>query len=121
MMLVDMKRTEADMESGPAAMPDAMYPYGLNICLDKDELDKLGITKLPLIGREFHGIFVASVTRISQSADLNMGDESMSMSLQITMLDLKEEAIHPGEEFETIKDERQEFKTQEFKTLLSGI
>ena len=114
MALTDMKRDAADMESEDDAMPaddEGQYPYGLNICLDKDELDKLGITKLPAIGAEFHGIFVAQVTRISQSADMSMGDESMSMSLQITMLDIKEEAPHPGEENETIKDERKEFKT----------
>ena len=120
MSLVDMKRTEADMKSEmdcvPCSPDGSQYPYGLNICLDKDELDKLGITKLPEIGAEFHGIFVAQVTRISQSADMNMGDESMSMSLQITMLDIKEEAPHPGEGTETVKDE-----AREFRTLLSGI
>ncbi|NCX88035.1 MAG: hypothetical protein EBX02_02815, partial [Betaproteobacteria bacterium] len=42
-----MKRTEADMRSEADAMPvspdGGQYPYGLNICLDKDELEKLGI------------------------------------------------------------------------------
>ena len=115
MALVDLKRLEADEESGPEAMPAGpegeQYPYGCQICLDKDELDKLGITALPEIGVEFHGLFVAQVTRISQSADMNMGDESMSMSLQITMLDIKEEPKHAGEDAETTKDEQREFKT----------
>lgn len=114
MALIDMKRDSADEKAEMDAYPadgEGQYPYGLNICLDKDELDKLGITKLPPIGCEFHGIFVACVTRISQTADIGMYDDSMSMSLQITMLDLKEEAAHPGEESETIKDVRKEFKT----------
>tara|TARA_R110000868_G_scaffold299121_1_gene559350 strand:- start:85 stop:447 length:363 start_codon:yes stop_codon:yes gene_type:complete len=120
MALVDLKRAEADETSESAAMPigpdGGQYPYGCCICLDKDELDKLGITKLPEIGAEFHGVFVAQVTRISQSADMGMCDESMSMSLQITMLEIKEEAAHPGEGTETAKDE-----AREFRTLLSGI
>jgi len=114
MALTDMKRDAADMESEDDAMPaddEGQYPYGLNICLDKDELDKVGITKLPAIGAEFTGSFVAQVTRISQSADMSGSDESMSMSLQITMLDLAQEADHAGESTETPQAERKESKT----------
>lgn len=119
MALVDMKRTEADMKSGMDAMPamaDGQYPYGLNICLDKEELAKLGITKLPEIGAEFKGLICAQVTRISQSADMTMGDESMSISLQITEMEIQEEPSHPGGESESATTEK-----AEFKTLLSGI
>ena len=58
MALVDMKRDAADMAAEENAMPaddEGQYPYGLNICMDKDELDKVGITSLPDIGAEFHG------------------------------------------------------------------
>lgn len=119
MALVDMKRTEADMKSGMdamPAMPDGQYPYGLNICLDKEELAKLGITKLPEIGAEFKGLICAQVTRISQSADMCMGDESMSMSLQITEMEIMEEPSDSEDGSESSTTEK-----AEFKTLLSGI
>lgn len=111
MALVDMKRSEPDDKAGVAAYPVAEggYPYGLVISLDKDELAKLGITKLPEMGAEFHGLFVACVTRIEQSAN-EYGDH-MSMSLQITMLDMKEEPEHPGEGNETAADEAREFRS----------
>ena len=113
MALIDMKRDKADETSEMAAMPadnEGQYPYGLCISLDKDELDKLGITSLPPIGAEFHLVAVGQVTRINQSADKNM-DEERSMSIQITMMEAKYEPPHPGEEKETATDEQRETKT----------
>ena len=108
--MIDMKRSEADMASEADAIPAdvGQYPYGLCINMDKDELDKLGITELPAIGAEVHLVAVGTVTRISQSTGM---DESMSMSVQITMMDAKVEPAHEGEESETPKDEMKEFKT----------
>ena len=71
--MASMMRTAADKRgdamAGPgieATAPD--YPYGLCIHMDKDELDKLGITDLPKIGTEMMMECKVKVTRISQSA-----------------------------------------------------
>ena len=115
--MVDMKRSAADMKSKETAMaagPDGeQYPYGLCINLDKDELDKLGITTLPPIGCEVHMMCVGTVTRVLQSASQTpMGsDEQTSMAIQITMMSAAVEAPHPGEENETAADEMREMPT----------
>ena len=112
-MLKDMKRNESDEKAEAAAMPadnEGQYPYGLCISLDKDELDKLGL-ELPRIGTEFHGEFIGVVTRLSEVAGNDMnGGEERSMSIQITMLDMKPEVEQPGEK-DTPKVERRERTT----------
>lgn len=104
MKLVDMKREE-EKEPEEVAMSGSMspYPYGLCIHLDKDEMDKLGITELPSVGMEYHIFAVGQVNSVSQSAsDYGQGeDESSSMGIQITMLQLVPEPPHAGEEKET--------------------
>lgn len=114
-MMVDMKREASDMEAGPSAMPadEGQYPYGLCINLDKDELDKLGITTLPTVGTEVHISAVGKVTRVSQSASESGAgvDEKTSIAIQITMMSAAVEAPHPGEGKETAADEMRESKT----------
>lgn len=87
---VSMKRTEADkrgdkLEAAPmeATAPD--YPWGLCIHLDKDELDKLGMGKLPAIGATFTLAGTVKATRVSQSAAED-SEESTSVDFQITDL-----------------------------------
>ena len=119
--MVDMKRSAADMRSEATAMaagPDGeQYPYGLCINLDKDELDKLGITTLPPIGSAVHMMAVGTVTRVSQSASQTPqgSDEQTSMAIQITMMSAAVEAPHPDEAKETPADE-----TREMPTILGG-
>lgn len=114
-MLRDMKRDMEDDDAGEAAMPmmesEGQYPYGLCICLDKEELDKLGITTLPKIGAEFKGEFVACVTRLSEIAETGTnGGTDRSMSVQIKMLDMVQEVEQPGAT-NTVKAERRESTT----------
>ena len=92
--LVSMMRTPEDKrkDAGEAApitsiAPD--YPYGLCVHLDKDELDKLGITDLPKVGTKLNLEAAVVVTSVRQSAAMAMGqdpDESVSIDLQITDL-----------------------------------
>lgn len=89
MKIVSMERTEAEKKAaeerykeGPTlAGPD--YPYGLCLSLEKDELAKLGVEKLPEVGDEFHVYAVTKVTRVSQSASEG-GEDSKGIELQIT-------------------------------------
>ena len=104
-MLVDLEREEKDETSGEAVMPDNNYPYGLCITLEEAEMEKLGIVGLPEIEAEFHGMFVAEVTRRAES------EGHRTLSLQITMMEVKYEPPHEGEESETPKDEKREMRT----------
>ncbi len=89
--MISMMRTAEDQRgdkmAGPgieATAPD--YPYGLCIHMDKDELDKLGITDLPKIGTVMTLECMVKVTRISQSASeaADGADEYTSVDFQIT-------------------------------------
>jgi len=93
--IVSMERTAAEKakaEEACKAMPceGPDYPWGLCLNLGKEELAKLGITKLPEVGDEFHIYGVACVTRVSQSANKE-GDESKSVELQVTALGVMQE------------------------------
>jgi len=86
--MVSMKRSASDkrgdkMEHAPPEAIEPDYPYGLCIHLDKDELDKLGLGKLPEVGAGFGVMAKAKVTRVSQSA-VEGADEQTSLDLQIT-------------------------------------
>src|SRR5690348_9641609 len=91
MKIVDMSRTPAEKKAAQEryaipsdAGPD--YPYGLCLSLGKDELAKLGIEELPEVGDEFHLYAVACVTRVSQTASKDTGEDSKGVELQITQL-----------------------------------
>lgn len=109
MDIVDMARTPAERKAAQERMTAQMdsdgpeYPYGLCICLGKDELTKLGIDELPEIGDEFHLYAVARVTNVHLSMG-ETGDDSRGVSLQITdMGTMHEDEVHdgtsPGEKF----------------------
>lgn len=88
--LVSMKRTPADkrgdkMETAPAEAMVPDFPWGLCLHLDKDELEKLGITELPKVGTKITLAAKVTVTRVSQSASTDRGGEDQkSIDLQIT-------------------------------------
>lgn len=109
--LVDMKRPKSDDKAGEMALPadeGGQYPYGLCLHLNDEELKKLGIKELPRVGVEFHLMAVAMVTGVSESASEKHQDRNVS--LQITMMQVMEEAPHKGEEKETPAAEMREFK-----------
>lgn len=94
--LMSMKRTPADKRSDqgePAAVTDMApdFPWGLVINMDKDELDKAGITDLPDVGSTAMMHCKVVVTRVSQSASTGPGaEEETSASFQITDLAFEE-------------------------------
>lgn len=91
--MASLKRTESDKRKDmgePASIesiaPD--YPWGTCLHLDRDEMEKIGIAKLPDVGTEYTIVAKVKVTSVRQSAAESAPgrdpDESMSMDLQIT-------------------------------------
>lgn len=92
MKLVNMKISKAEQEkrSEPStiATERPMYPWGLNLNLDNDTLEKLGIDGLPKVGESYAIIATASVSSVSSSE--SEGGAHRSLSLQITDLCLED-------------------------------
>lgn len=91
MKLIDMKVDRSSQEEkvemdGKMAQQPA-YPYGLNISLDEDALEKLGLDPLPKVGAKFALQASVEVQSVHQS-DSKMGKPSQSVSLQITKMAL---------------------------------
>lgn len=95
--MVDMKRTEADAQSGAMAMPVGpdcgQYPYGLQISLEEDDLAKLGIEDLPAVGTEIKGTFTGTVTATRLGATGN----DRSMTIQVCCLQIDAEVEQADE------------------------
>lgn len=83
-----MSKAEAKSEVSPS-MDAPEYPYGLCLRLGKDEIAKLGI-KVPSIGDKF-SISASAVVK-SMSASSGEGGDYASIELQITDMDLDEDA-----------------------------
>jgi hypothetical protein len=90
--MISMKKEAGREESYESEEP--MYSYGLCINLNKDELEKLGITALPKVGSEM--MVHAKVYVKSTSAYETQGEgKDMNVSLQIT--DMAIEGTTDGE------------------------
>jgi hypothetical protein len=87
MAMINMKqKAEREEMPGEVEMDEPKYPYGLCINLDKDQLDKLGITSLPQVGSEMTIMAKAYVK--STSAYETQGGKDMSVGLQITDMEI---------------------------------
>lgn len=89
-MLTDMKRSKAEAKEasvGPVSPDQEEYPYGLRLHLNDDELEKLGIDKLPKVGEG--GSIEAVFKIVSTHESANEGQKKYrSVELQITHMDL---------------------------------
>lgn len=93
MELVDMKMELQSKDDSYEAKEMMMvdkpkYPYGLKLCLEKEELDKLGISEMPEIGANMKMMAVVQVCSL-EAKDYE-GEEYRSMGLQV-----KEMALMP--------------------------
>lgn len=86
--MVNMKLDQAERkEATTAVAPEApAYPYGLEISLDKDALEKLGVDELPEVGSVVGISGKAKVVSVHASDSLYGKDKRIS--LQITDLEL---------------------------------
>lgn len=87
---VDMKMTAAErngaVQTGmPGDKIENKYPWGLQIRLEKAQLEKLGIKRLPAAGDEMEIEACCVVTRVYESE--GMGEEpDRAITLQITKM-----------------------------------
>lgn len=89
--LVSMKMTKSERQekSEPAEIDRPIYPYGLEVRLDTDALEKLGLEdELPEVGGEMTLLAKVKVTGAS-SSDSEYG-KNRSVSLQITDMCLED-------------------------------
>lgn len=91
MKLVNMKLTAAEQKekTEPMALaPDApSYPYGLELRLGDEVLDKLGLDPLPVVGATLELVARVSVTGVHVNE--SKGGTRKSLELQITDLCLE--------------------------------
>jgi len=84
--LVSLKRSKQESEDdGPklgSTKSHDSYPYGTEMHLEHATLKKLGVSKLPAIGKNLRLHVKAKVTRVSDSAD--EGGSNRSVHLQVT-------------------------------------
>lgn len=88
MPLVSMKRKKSDSDSD-LDINDNEFPWGLQIHLHEDELEKLGIKELPEVGGEISLEAKVTVTSASINETKDNGVDR-SITLQITELGLFE-------------------------------
>jgi hypothetical protein len=96
-MKIDPKEREKKYAESTVAADGPVYPWGLGLTLDDESLDKLGITKLPTVGKSYTLVAKCDVTSVSES-ESDMGSRR-SVSLQITdlALDFSDEKKDAGE------------------------
>lgn len=87
--LVSLKLTaeqaKAETEYTPATLPE--YNYGTSVCLCNEDLDKLGITEMPVIGAVVTFTARAEVCNLSVYA--NQASTDRCVTLQITDMAIK--------------------------------
>lgn len=87
MPMTNMK-SEPELEEMPGEpeMDDPIYPKGLKIELETDDLDKLGMTSMPSLGTKMK--IEAEVVVVCTSIEMTQGGEERCLSLQITDLNI---------------------------------
>lgn len=90
MINMAMSAAEAKEESVPCASDPSelpKYPYGLEVQLDDNSMEKLGISKLPDVGYVMQMTCMVTVTNV-RSSQAQDNEPEQSMSLQITDMQL---------------------------------
>lgn len=91
--LVSMKMSRSEREEkykpSEVSMDAPVYPYGLEVRLDNDALEKLGI-ELPEVGTEM--LLIAKVKVTGASSNESENGKNRSVSLQITDMCLEDDA-----------------------------
>lgn len=94
MKLVSVKLNKKDREkeypTASALADQPAYPWGLQVRLDENTLDKLGIDKLPEVGGELMLIAKVNVVSVSSSESAGSGGKRRNVELQITELCLED-------------------------------
>jgi hypothetical protein len=94
MALVDLKRTKEEKKAETKTAPSIGgedYPYGTRVRLGDEELDKLGMSKLPQVGDGMHVHGHGHVTSVSEDHHEG-GKKRRHVEIQ-----LRHMAVKPGE------------------------
>jgi hypothetical protein len=99
-MKIDPKEREEKYSAEPAKMDLPVYPYGLEVRLDEDALEKLGLEKMPEVGGSMLLMARVDVTGCSVNEHAQGGKQHKhkSLTLQITDLGLKADGDGVDEE-----------------------
>jgi len=86
-----MKRDHAMREraSAPVMLEEPAYPWGLEVNLDNEGLDRLKVDPLPEVGETMLLMARVRVTRVS-STDNEAGGKQRNIALQITDMGLED-------------------------------
>ncbi len=89
MALVNMKRSKQEIkeQSKPVGVGVNEYPYGLQLNLDDDEIDKLPGTETLQVDDYVVIKAIGKVTRVA-SNDISGGDKRRDLGIQIEKLDI---------------------------------
>ena len=122
--LIDLKLSRKEMKDEAAEVSPAQsqYSWGLQIRLEKEELDKLGVKTLPAVHDEWHFLAVADVTSVSTQKTA-AGDEDSCVCLQIKMMQIVQNepaSMEKGEKETPASEARETRKAPRAKTLLTG-
>src|SRR5690242_9732270 len=81
--LVSLKQKKSDRENEPqlAKSPRDSYPYGTELHLEHGTLKKLGVKRLPSVGKKVRLKVHGHVTRTSESNDGEGGNRSMHVQI----------------------------------------
>lgn len=82
-------KPKAEEACAPCSYPREEYPYGLRLHLDTEQLEQLGIEKLPQVGTVVQIIAQATVTSLNEGASAHDKKTFRNVGLQITDLGLK--------------------------------
>jgi hypothetical protein len=92
MKLTDMKlkpRKEEDYKAPSTSLADEpKYPWGLQVTLENEQLEKLGVDKLPSVGTTLTLTAKVEVCSTGEYQAQRGGEERRSVQLQITSLAL---------------------------------
>lgn len=86
----EIKEDVEQNTANPTPYKGPRYPYGLALCLGKEELKKLDLDEDPEVGDTIHLFALAKVTSASQSERADGTTESR-VELQITHLGVEDE------------------------------
>lgn len=92
--MINMKRSPKEktmLGDGCCEIDRPEYPYGLCISLDRESLDKLGITTLPAVGEKLQLTALVTVQSVSEYERQDEG-ASRDVGLQITDMALSKPA-----------------------------
>ena len=91
MALTSMKREKKKADHDMVMPDERVYPYGLQINLEDEDLEKLGVDSLPKVGSVLRVLAKVEVTSISEN-ESKEGGTRRSVSLQITEMGLGAES-----------------------------